>query len=987
MNNIKITLAKHITLLLLLWSLLIPGFSQFSFYKNYTVNDGLPSSKAYDMLQDSKGYMWFATENGVSRFDGYDFKNFTLQDGLPTNSTIGLYEDYKGRIWFLSFRGSISYFENERIYPHILNDEILDLNIRFFNNICIDSADNIWLTPFANGEFKITRTNELISTKESRSNNSEIFYNTSTLFFKKRQNGYTLVGDVEIPEKKYKYDIIEDDGGIYLKYNTYLFQQINHKHFCNLKDNSFLISFGFCLRHINKSEIVYERMFENAIIDIYQDINNNIWVSEQFNCVYMFPNGNLSAEPIKFLSNSSVSGVLQNENGGYWFSTTKNGVFYVPSLQFTCYDKDVIGIENDVILSLHSAENELFFSTENQGVYSLSCIDNEFKINQNFQIEGDIISNINDVMVSSEGALWLLCTEFLKYNSMGKRESLIFPEPLSGNKIIELSDENVILTTSSGFAMFSQSELLYWSHEFSFDKRTFTVHESTDSTIWLGTIEGLYTFENNIVEKYHKKDLALSSRISDIKSIGNEIWVGTFDNGIAIIADDTIKYINKINGLSSNRIKVMFFENDTTLWVGTNRGLNQVLIAEDHRIIKEIVNYTIWDGLPSNEINDIIKHKDHIWLGTDNGMVSFNPKKLLKNQKTHELHFENIKTITKDIVVIDKSADLKYNNNDIEFYYKGICFNDAGNLNYSHILEGLDDSWSETKNTSVKYSNLKPGRFKFKVKVQNSSGLWSEPIQFNFTIHKHFTQTIIFKSGIIILILSFLFLIFIWVLKAQKRKADLVKQALLAEQKALQSQMNPHFIFNSLNSIHNYILEKNEINAGLYLAKFSSLMRRILDNSKKSRILLKDEIETIKLYLNLEKLRFEERFDFSIFIDDNINPMDIYMPTMILQPYLENSIRHGLVPKKSRGTLNVSFKRKAENSMIILIEDDGIGRQKAAEISEKKLNYKPTGMKNTENRIKLLNKLNKSNLKVSIIDLSDKNQIAIGTRVELVIDI
>ena len=119
----KVGISVIFGILFLIFS--IEAISQFSFYKNYTVNDGLPSSKIYHMIQDSKGYMWFATENGVSRFDGYEFRNFTTKDGLPTNSTLKLYEDYKGRIWFSSFTGEISYFNNGKITEFLLNEKLI----------------------------------------------------------------------------------------------------------------------------------------------------------------------------------------------------------------------------------------------------------------------------------------------------------------------------------------------------------------------------------------------------------------------------------------------------------------------------------------------------------------------------------------------------------------------------------------------------------------------------------------------------------------------------------------------------------------------------------------------------------------------------------------------------------------------------------------------------------------------------------------------
>jgi LytS/YehU family sensor histidine kinase len=195
--------------------------------------------------------------------------------------------------------------------------------------------------------------------------------------------------------------------------------------------------------------------------------------------------------------------------------------------------------------------------------------------------------------------------------------------------------------------------------------------------------------------------------------------------------------------------------------------------------------------------------------------------------------------------------------------------------------------------------------------------------------------------------------------------------------------MNPHFIFNSLNSVQNFILEKDNMVAGLYLAKFSSLMRKILDNSKKNTISLKEEIETIKLYLNLEKLRFEEQFYYTLTIDEKLNTDEIQIPTMIIQPYLENAVRHGLVPLKSMGLLKVQFKSYEDHKLMVVIEDNGIGRVKSGEISKKRLNYKSTGMKNTENRIRLLNELNKTNMKVKVIDLHNENGDSMGTRIEL----
>lgn len=961
----------------------ISTYSQFSFYRNYTVNEGLPSSKVYDMIQDSKGYIWFATENGVSRFDGYDFENFTAQDGLPANSTLKLYEDFKGRIWFLSFEGSISYYENDSIYPHELNGQIFDLNIRFFDNICIDSAENIYLNPYSKGEYMISNQNELINSikcpvKLTRPK-------LVTLYARERKYGHTLAiiaNQREVLENC----ILESDTGFIAEYVDIIKYASNHRHFLKLSDGPYLISYGPCLRQFANSQIETERMFENEIIGMFEDNYKNIWICEQFSCVNMFPNGDLNAEPIKFLNGNSVSKVLQIEDGGYWFSTTKDGVYYVPSLQFQHYGSNILGIENEIILSVFAEGIELFFSTENLGLYSYTLKEESLSKNINFSLEGRILSNVADILITGNNVLWLPSTNFLKYNKNGARDVNYILGANYGNEIFELTNGNVLINTAKGFSMHSPEKLLYRSEfKYGFDLRTFAVNETEDSIIWIGSIDGLYTITDGTIEKYDEMEPLLSKRISEIEKIKNELWIGTFDNGIAVLDSDTVRHINTNSGLSSNRIKVLFAENDSTIWIGTNFGLNKIQIANKTRNIKTVEIFSIWDGLPSNEISDIIKFNNLIWLGTDKGLVSFEPQTIKTNQEIPTLLFEEISTLEGDYDFEMQNAEFDFDNNDIEFKYKGISFTDPGNLNYAYMLEGTDKEWLNTINTSVRYADLKPGLYKFIVKAQNVSGLWSNEIFFNFKIRKHYSHTILFQSAVIIFILTIIVVIVVLILKSQKRRTELIRQSLFAEQKALRSQMNPHFIFNSLNSVQNFILEKDNMVAGLYLAKFSSLMRKILDNSKTNTISLKEEIETIKLYLNLEKLRFEEQFDYFLSIDESLNTDEIQIPTMIIQPYLENAIRHGLIPLKSRGLLNVYFKSREDNKLMIVIEDNGIGRAKSGEISKKRLMHKSTGMQNTENRIRLLNKLNKTNMKVTVIDLYNENNEAIGTRVELFI--
>jgi LytS/YehU family sensor histidine kinase len=202
--------------------------------------------------------------------------------------------------------------------------------------------------------------------------------------------------------------------------------------------------------------------------------------------------------------------------------------------------------------------------------------------------------------------------------------------------------------------------------------------------------------------------------------------------------------------------------------------------------------------------------------------------------------------------------------------------------------------------------------------------------------------------------------------------------------KALRAQMNPHFIFNSLNSIQKYILKNEHFEASQYLTKFSRLIRLILDHSNQNSISLNSEIEMLKLYVEMESLRFDNKFDYKIITDENLQPDMVEIPSMLVQPYVENAIWHGLLHKETKGTLQLSFTKGEKNNLVVAIEDDGIGRQKAAELKSKQvLKKKSYGMQITEDRIAIINRVQHINATSAITDLEDENGNARGTKVEL----
>ncbi|MBA3971893.1 MAG: histidine kinase [Bacteroidetes bacterium] len=343
----------------------------------------------------------------------------------------------------------------------------------------------------------------------------------------------------------------------------------------------------------------------------------------------------------------------------------------------------------------------------------------------------------------------------------------------------------------------------------------------------------------------------------------------------------------------------------------------------------------------------------------------------------------------KDTVLKDK-MHLNYSDNSITFNYSGICLTNPAKVKYSHILEGFEKNWSPpSKDRFTTFSNLPPGTYTYKVISANNEGVWNKvPATFTFTIDRPFWKTWTF-----ILITSLMFsfaLIFSIrfrirsIRNKEKRKTELNKKIANIESQALRAQMNPHFIFNTLSSIQHYI-SNNDTDAALkYLSKFAKLMRRIMDNSKQQMIPVSEEINALNLYLDLEVMRFDKKFDYSIIIDPEIDQTYDRIPSMLIQPYVENAIIHGLLPKEKDGRISITL-QKQNDTILCTIEDNGIGRERSMEFKKNRVQqHKSMGMSITKERLDILNSSLNSNIYVEIVDLFEEGKSA-GTKVRLII--
>jgi LytS/YehU family sensor histidine kinase len=305
------------------------------------------------------------------------------------------------------------------------------------------------------------------------------------------------------------------------------------------------------------------------------------------------------------------------------------------------------------------------------------------------------------------------------------------------------------------------------------------------------------------------------------------------------------------------------------------------------------------------------------------------------------------------------------------------------------MLEGYDDDWTDYNTArKVQYTNLRPGSYRFQYAVSKDGQHWIEghtaPL---VTVERPVWQSPIFLSGLGIIILGTLGLIYNMrishIKKESSLKEDFNKKLAENEMTALRAQMNPHFMFNSLNSIKNYILKENTDKASRYLTKFSQLMRAILKNSQSKLISLEDELHALKLYIEIESMRFNEAFNHNIEVDETLSPAKLYIPPLLIQPYVENAIWHGLMLKEGEKSLRLRIS-PYNGHLLITIEDNGIGRKKAAEMKTKdNRKNRSYGMQITRDRIELINKTLGINARVKVEDLTLRNGEPAGTKVHI----
>ena len=945
--------------------------AQFEPVRNFSVKDGLPSGVVYDCLQDKQGFMWFATAAGLARFDGTNFRVFTTENGLTNNEVLQIALDKDGSIWIFPFGATACIYDpisqklyNENNYHELrkLRNPSLQLLVRNSEAGLIAFAGN-------NTFFLENKRMEELDTRGIH----DLWPLTrdSIIFMGVLQKFYLMTGrkkidiNLAIPDSSLVFGKAISWGRWKIFINSGTTTKFNLYEFTN--EGSIKKRADFSSKYpINNISKFGSTIYLATVSGVY--VTDTMLVTKE----YFFPGKNISRVFIdknenEWLCSLSGEGVYMRLKNAVKQYDISSGLpdDNVRALKMIQDNKLLCGDDKGNIYTIDPAAksvNQVHSGKLPEAIRSIERYGNSVIIYSNYKMlidDKEIAWNfgaIKCVLPDSNGNLLIGSHWYLQVYNISKNQN-----------------ERIKGAQRFGALSYSQGNLYYGNNN------------------GLFKIQSLRPYTESLVDS---KSNVLNKPINHLYSSSDGIlWVATNTDGIVAVKND--KMIGHFStsssqSLTSNICKKIFFDKESnSIWAVTNKGLNKISYTLSGDSINAAINsVTSSEGLNDDDVNDVYVKDQKVYAATIKGICIFNT----------DLVKEEVPIRVTDVFIKDYSSpdstnsvrsnyDLKYWQNNISISYTGMCFTCNKKLIYQYRMIGVskDTSWKTTTANTVEFGELQKGNYTFQVRTDQGN------IQeLTFYIEPAFWQTNLFYVLIVLGVIGFFFFTIRFIAR-QIRKRELEKTAINKkfaelEFQALQAQMNPHFVFNAMNTLQNYILKNESENASEYLARFARLMRLFLEASRNKFIELSNEIELLRNYIELEQARLQHNFHYLITIEPDVK-MDMKIPSVIIQPFVENAILHGLRHKNDNSGLLKLYFSVQNHALECRIEDNGIGRKESEIINKTKDKlYKSQAIQIIDEKVKTLKEINNIDIHITIDDKTWDDGRASGTTVTILFD-
>jgi hypothetical protein len=925
-------------------------------YRQFTLRDGLPQMQVICMLQDSRGYIWIGTKAGLACYNGEKFVNFTRKNGLADDYIHGLAEDYTGKIWMSTSLG-LACYDGKQITNYPLTEKN---GYRFAPS----SDGKIWyIAGNPQGEllFGYLEKGKYISQADLLPSKTfvPLFNNVA---YSKRENAVLITqypNVYEFREGKVKILHTFQDSLTTIKsmvervfyadianrFNLKLYEYVSGKLFEVARVLNGKLSGRYLLRDTvsfttddARSPIITitpdtfqldntEGIQKNSFLI---DRDRNTWIGSEEGVFQIYSPALLTFKK-EYLP--QVWAVTEDKNSDIWFSSFNFGIkrwdgkslqpFTETSRESTC---KFIHFRPSV-----NKKGTLFFP----GGYGITCFDGK-----KFWEIGQKPPYLTTFFDSERNLLWV----------GGERRAEVFdPE----NKLVRTIGDN----DSSGMRRYY-----------------ITINKDKSGNYWMGGSECLtkYRWETREIVHYTRKNcrLPFEKVMTIFNDSYNRMWLGTSDGlfWYDVKRDSICQIKNEELGEAVNLISAV-----DTSWLIISQSVGIYLMdLQKFRDSGEVKLYLFnrengFQGIEPGQDGAFTDSKGYIWMTSGTEVVRLDPKKLKMTGNMLNVRFSKCNG---QFLSYNKGMfRLPPNDQTVIVEFDAICFNRPNPVQYSWKA-GNNAEWSSWQESNyVVLSGLTDGKKLIQVRARVPGlplpefAIASLTLQVNLAVYK---QAWFFPALFGCIVLAALFIL-VMLLRTRIKMTQATRQARVFQVQAIQSQMNPHFIFNALASLQTMILSVNVEKANDYLVKLAGLIRGFLEASVStgksgnkeignSEIILAQELETLGNYISFQQLIYPGRFEYLLLVDPLIDTTNQTIPPMLLQPFVENAIRHGLLPKKGSGILKVSVSYSENRSLIVEIADDGIGTEKAGNIiKDSPFRFVSLGRELTLNRIRLMN--------------------------------